>query len=180
MISLNILFITIIIGISLSMDAFSLSLIYGVYGISRKNEIILALIVGLFHFFMPLFGSLFGNIILNYYEFNTDLFIGIIFGIIGIDMIVSGIKDEDVSILSGGLGYIMFGLSVSIDSFTTGIGIYAINNNYLEVSFIFMFCSGILTYLGLRLGNILSSRFGRYANIVGGIIFIMLVLCYIF
>ena len=177
---MNVLFTTILVGISLSMDAFSLSLVYGTNGMNKRNEIILSVIVGLFHFFMPLFGGFFGNVIFIYYEFNVNLLIGIIFGIIGIDMIISGIRDEEVSILSGLLGYIMFGFSVSIDSFTTGIGVSAINSNYLQVSFIFMLCSGVLTYLGLKLGNYLSDKFGRFANIFGGVIFILLVIYYIF
>ena len=82
---------SLLVGISLSMDAFSLSLIYGTQGISKRNEILLSIIVGIFHFFMPLMGLLFGNIITSYYEFNLDMFVGIIFIIIGIEMIVSSI-----------------------------------------------------------------------------------------
>ena len=92
---------TFIVGIGLSMDAFSLSLVYGTQGISKSNKILLSLIVGLFHFFMPLFGSLFGSIILSYCNFNINVFISIIFGFIGIDMIISGIKEEEVNISFG-------------------------------------------------------------------------------
>ena len=171
---------TFIVGIGLSMDAFSLSLVYGTQGISKSNKILLSLIVGLFHFFMPLFGSLFGSIILSYCNFNINVFISIIFGFIGIDMIISGIKEEEVNISFGIVGYLMFGLSVSIDSFTTGIGFSLINNNSILVSFIFMLCSGIFTYLGLLIGNYLNKRLGNYANILGGLIFLFLVLYYLF
>ena len=41
---------TLIIGISLSMDTFSLSIIYGTKGITKKNKILLSLIVGTYHF----------------------------------------------------------------------------------------------------------------------------------
>ena len=177
---MSVLFTIFLIGIGLSMDAFSLSLVYGTQGFNKRNEIVLAIIVGLFHFFMPLMGVFLGSIIMAYYELNVNLLISVIFGIIGVDMIVSGIRDEEVSLLSGFLGYLMFGFSVSIDSFTTGIGVSAISDNYLLTSFVFMLCSGILTFLGLRLGNVLNDKFGKISNIFGGVIFLLLIIYYLF
>ena len=43
----------IILGITLSMDTFSLSTIYGTLGIEKKKQYLLSIIVGLFHFIMP-------------------------------------------------------------------------------------------------------------------------------
>ena len=62
---MNVLFTCILIGISLSMDAFSLALLYGTYGLAKNEEITLSIIVGLFHFFMPLIGLFFGNMIFH-------------------------------------------------------------------------------------------------------------------
>ena len=58
-------FTIILIGISLSMDAFSLALAYGISGITKKEIIILSLIVGIFHFCMPLIGLALGIFIEN-------------------------------------------------------------------------------------------------------------------
>ena len=90
--------------------------------------------------------------------------------IIGIEMIISIAKDEDVKILISLIGFFLFGLSVSVDSFTTGIGLSVISHNYIGVSVMFMIVSGIFTYIGLCLGNKLSDRFGKYATICGGIL----------
>lgn len=169
-----------LIAISLSMDAFSLSLIYGTYGLSKKNKLLLAIIVGIFHFFMPLLGLGIGNIVMQYFVFNLDLVVGIIFLIIGIEMIISVKKDEDVKILVSLLGFLFFGLSVSIDSFTTGIGLSVISHNYVGVAFMFMLVSGLFTYLGLNFGNKLSDRFGKYATVSGGILMCLLAIHQIF
>ena len=177
---MNSFFTCFLIAISLSMDAFSLALIYGTYGLSRKNEIILAMMVGMFHFMMPLLGLSFGNFIMKYFIFNANLVVGVIFGIIGVEMILSSKKEEEVKILVSFFGFLLFGLSVSIDSLTTGVGLSAISDNYLGVSGLFMIVSGIFTYLGLRLGNKLSERFGKYATIGGGVIMIFLAIRYIF
>ena len=177
---MNTFFMTLLVGVSLSMDAFSLALVYGTQGLNKKNEILLSIIVGIFHFFMPLIGLNIGNILLSYFIFDINVVVSIIFGIIGVEMILSSIKEAEVKILNSILGYILFGFSVSVDSFTTGIGLKAINNNYLEVATVFMLCSGLFTYLGLRLGNKLSDKFGKLATISGGGMLIILAICYLF
>ena len=173
-------FTTLIIGISLSMDAFSLALIYGTQGLSKKNKILLSIIVGIYHFVMPLIGSFLGNIILKYLVINLNIVVSLIFLFIGIEMIVSSIKNNYEEITVNMFGFLIFGLSVSIDSFTTGIGLNVINDNYIEVSSIFCAISGSLTYLGLILGNKLGNIFGKLSTLVGGIILIILGVIYLF
>ena len=173
-------FTTLIIGISLSMDAFSLALIYGTQSISKRNKIILSIIVGIYHFVMPLLGVFFGNIILKYLVINLSIVVSIIFLFIGIEMIISSIKDDSHDFVVSIFGFLIFGLSVSIDSFTTGIGLNVINSNYLEVSSIFCIVSGSFTYLGLILGNKLGSIFGKLSTIIGGVILIILGIIYFF
>ena len=173
-------FTTLIIGISLSMDAFSLALIYGTQSIGKKNKIILSIIVGIYHFVMPLLGVFLGNIILKYLVINLSIVVSIIFLFIGIEMIISSIKDDSHDFVVSIFGFLIFGLSVSIDSFTTGIGLTVINNNYLEVSSIFCIVSGSFTYLGLILGNKLGSIFGKLSTIIGGVILIILGIIYFF
>ena len=171
---MNIFFTCLFVGISLSMDAFSLALVYGTYGISFKGAIVLSCIVGLFHFFMPLFGLLFGYFIMQYFLFSSRLVVGIIFSIIGIEMIISVYKNEDIRVLSSFWGYVLFGFTVSIDSFSTGIGLSFLTKNYIMACSVFMVCSGLLTYLGIRLGNRFHQRFGGYATVLGGIMMIIL------
>lgn len=173
-------FTTLIIGISLSMDAFSLALIYGMQSISKRDKIILSIIVGIYHFVMPLLGVFLGNIILKYLVINLSIVVSIIFLFIGIEMIISSIKDDSHDFVVSIFGFLIFGLSVSIDSFTTGIGLNVINNNYLEVSSIFCIVSGSFTYLGLILGNKLGSIFGKLSTIIGGVILIILGIIYFF
>ena len=173
-------FTTLIIGISLSMDAFSLALIYGTQSISKRNKIILSIIVGIYHFVMPLLGVFLGNVILKYLVINLSIVVSIIFLFIGIEMITASIKDESHNFVVSIFCFLIFGLSVSIDSFTTGIGLNVINNNYLEVSSIFCAASGSFTYLGLILGNKLGSIFGKLSTTIGGIILIVLGIIYFF
>lgn len=175
---MNTLLTTILIGIGLSMDAFSLSFSYGTLNINKKDRLLLVSLVGLFHFFMPLLGLFIGNIILKYIIIDLDILLAIIISLIGMEMIISSIKKEDNTMLLSLLSFILFAFSVSIDSFSVGIGLKGINNNYLQVSIIFSLCSFIFTYVGLILGTKLNDLVGRYAKTIGGIILIGLGIYY--
>ena len=166
------LLILLIIGISLSIDAFSVSTCIGIYNLPTKKILNTSLTVGLFHFFMPILGLFIGNIILKYIIIDLDILLAIIISLIGIEMIISSIKKEDNTMLLSLLSFILFAFSVSIDSFSVGIGLKGINNNYLQVSIIFSLCSFIFTYVGLILGTKLNDLVGRYAKTIGGIILI--------
>ena len=61
------LFSILIIGIALSMDTFSLSLGVGMFDISNKKALRLALIVGLMHFIMPFLGMILGEQLIRFF-----------------------------------------------------------------------------------------------------------------
>lgn len=160
-----------IIGISLSMDAFSLALVYGIIGINLKEKLSLSLIVGAYHFIMPLIGLTFGNFLSNFIDLNLVASIILIY--LGIDLIISNFKEEDKLIVSLA-GFLMFGLSVSIDSLMIGVGLKVITNNSFLASITFSITSLLFTYLGLSLGNIIGTKLGDYSKIIGGIVLIIL------
>lgn len=169
-----------LIAISLSMDAFSLSLLYGTEGINRKDKVLLSIIVGIYHFIMPLIGLNIGSYITSRIIINTNILVGIILSIISIEMIISSFKEKEEKFLLSLPGYLLFGLSVSIDSLTTGIGLPAITNNYILSSLIFSVTSFFFTFLGLNLGNFLNQKYGKISTILGGIILLILGIIYIF
>ena len=167
-----------IIAISLSMDAFSLSLAYGTISLTKKEINLLSIIVGTYHFFMPILGMLLGKFITDIVHIGGDLIVLIIFTFIGINMIIESFKKND-RISKMKLGeMILFGLAVSIDSFSVGIGINNISNNFLLCSFIFSVTSALFTYLGLMLGNKLNQLIGKISTIIGGITLILLGIIY--
>ena len=172
-------FTILLIAISLSMDAFSLALVYGLLIYSKKRKLLLSIIVGIYHFFMPLVGMIFGNILGKINIINLDLVSFLILIYIGIDLIISTLKKED-KISTNNLGLIIFGLSVSLDSLTLGIVLKSITNNYLLASTTFSITSIIFTYLGLNLGNIIGNKIGSYSKIIGGIVIIIIAIILFF
>ena len=164
-------FTILLIGISLSMDAFSLALIYGMIVLTHKQKIFLSIVVGIYHFFMPLIGLQFGTFISNI--ININLVASIILIYIGLDLFFSN-NQETEKFKSSIISFLIFGLSVSIDSLSVGIGLKALTNNYLQSSIIFSITSLLFTYLGLILGNIISNKIGNHSKKIGGIILIII------
>ena len=158
------------ISISLSMDAFSLSLAYGTLSLSKKYINLLSSIVGIYHFFMPLIGLFIGKAITSFIKISPDIIVFIVLLFIGIEMIIESFKKEDKLIL--------FGFAVSIDSFSVGIGLNALHINPFICAVSFSVCSYLFTYLGLKLGKKISSIIGSVATLIGGTILIIIGIMY--
>ena len=168
-----------LIGISLSIDAFSMSLAYGLIGIKKRNMFLSSLIVGLFHFFMPLLGSMIGYNLLNSFKINPKYLIIIIIILLLIEMIKS-INEDEKKINMNVFGMISFAFLVSLDSFTVGMGIYYITNTPIYASIIFAVISMIFTMTGYILGKYVSSKFEKVSKYIGIFILVILLIYFIF
>ncbi len=162
-----------LIGISLSMDTFSLSLTLGTVSENKLIKI-LPLFVGIFHFFMPILGNFIGITLINLLNLASNIILGTVLIVLGINLAIHYFKDETAEINLNIIGIIIFALSVSVDSFSVGLGINDITNNYYIASIIFALCSAAFTYLGIIIGKYSSKLIGKYAIILG--IFLLLIL----
>ena len=163
-----------LMAVSLSMDAFSLALVYGTLGMSKKYKIFLSIIVGMYHFVMPLLGMFLGEVILSLFNFNYDILAFLILTFIGAEMVVNSFKSEDeVSSLKIS-DLFLFGLAVSIDSFTLGITLPSLNVNKVISPFIFALVSCLFTFIGLSIGNKIQKLLGKVATIIGGVILVLI------
>ena len=171
----------IILGISLSLDAFSLSIIYGTFIYSKKIKLFLSLTVGIFHFIMPLLGSYIGSFIIANFISDPDILVAIIFTVLSIEMLLS-IKDLDQNTkeFKNILEALFFAFSVSIDSFTVGIALGSGEENVVTAGLIFAFLSGLFTFCGLNIGTKLSLKFGKLANVIGSILLLILTIAHFF
>lgn len=165
--------IVFLMAVSLSMDAFSLSLAYGTLNFKKRNIKDLSMIVGLFHFFMPLLGLLIGEIILKIIPINPNIVVTTVLSIIGFQMLIKKEENEQLEIMNI-CAMIFFAFAVSIDSFSVGIGLRAIYKSPIICSLTFMAVSYISTYMGLNLGKKVNQIIGKRAAKLGGIMLILL------
>lgn len=178
MIILNLLVI-ILVAVSLSMDAFSLSLAYGTLNLHKKNISELSIIVGIYHFIMPIFGVYCGNKILSLIPINSKLLVFLVLSTISIEMILDSFKTkEDVKIMKMG-ELLLFGFAVSVDSFSVGIGLKSITTNIWISAFIFSLTSFSFTYIGLIFGKKINIIVGKLSTFVGGIVLLIIGLIYL-
>ena len=168
------MFLLILLGISLSMDAFSLSICIGTLNIRYKKILMLSIIVGIFHFIMPIIGMNIAHIILKYISFNPKYITTILFFLLGTFMIFD--KNTNIDKITNTISLILFGFLVSIDSLVAGVGLDMIYSNHLLPAFTFSIFSFTFTLLGLLIGKYINKRIGNISKVFGGIILIALAL----
>lgn len=173
------IFMILIIAVSLSMDAFSLSLAYGTLNLNSKEIRTLALTVGCYHFIMPLLGMIIGEKILKILPIKPDTIVFLVLFLIGLQMIIETFKqDRTISIMKFS-ELLLFAFAVSIDSFSVGLGLKTIYSNVYLSAFIFSISSGFFTILGLRLGKKINDWIGKVSTLFGGIALIMIGIIYL-
>lgn len=172
--------VVILIAISLSMDAFSLSLAYGTLGLSKKDTKILSCIVGVYHFFMPLIGMSVGTWLLKLVPIPPELVVLIVLTVIGIQMILSSFSNNREIKMMSLMELLSFGFAVSIDSFSIGLGLKTIYEIPIVCSFIFMISSFLFTYLGLKMGKRINDKLGNISTRIGGVMLVLIGILYMF
>lgn len=163
-----------LIGISLSMDTFSLSLSLGSLAKINKYLKIFPLLVGIFHFFMPLLGNLIGMQIVKTFNIASNILLGLILIFLGINLAIHYFKDEKIEINLNYLSVILLAFSVSVDSFSVGLGISNLTNKFILSSIVFCVCSFSFTMMGLIIGKYSDKLIGKYASFLGIILLLFL------
>lgn len=164
-----------LIAVALSMDTFSLSLGLGTYNISRRKIIQMSIIVGIFHFLMPFLGNIIGNKIVSFFTLNSNLFLGCILLFIAINLLIDMLrKDYPEEVDFSIYGILLFAFGVSIDAFSTGLGLSAVTSSKIIAMLIFAIVSTFFTYIGLVIGKFASEKLGNKATIFGLILLIIL------
>lgn len=172
---------SILLGIGLAMDAFSVSLANGLNEPDMKAHKMTG-IAGVFAGFqaaMPLIGWLCVHTIVQYFH-SVEIFIPwialILLGYIGGKMLYEGIKnkEEEASAVKLGLGALMIqGIATSIDALSVGFTIADYN---LLMAVVCVIIIAIVTFIicmaGLAIGKKFGTKLAGKAGILGGLILI--------
>ena len=95
-------------------------------------------------------------------------------------MILSSFNENREIKIMNLIELLLFGLAVSIDSFSVGLGLRTIYEIPVVCSIIFMCSSFLFTYLGLKLGKTINNKLGKTATLLGGIMLILIGIFYLF
>ncbi|MCU7205431.1 MULTISPECIES: manganese efflux pump MntP family protein [unclassified Turicibacter] len=184
----NYLVIVMLMSIALAMDAFAVSVTLGMDGMAHRwgNRLKIA---GTFGFFQGLLFIL-GLLSLRFVSGEVTVYNHLIAGAI---LIVLGVRMIKEALDKSGEGYIevsekklsqgkqlsfkviaAFGIVTSIDALAAGITYGLIYDFFIVAVLCVSFVALFLSYIGLTFGKKLGSLIGNKANILGGLMVILL------
>ena len=171
--SLFFVFNSVLLGVGLAMDAFSVSLANGLNepAMHKKKMCVIAGTFGFFQALMPMIGWVCVHTIIEYFKM-FEKFIPwialILLLFIGGKMVKEGIQDgaEEVEKAKvGALALLIQGIATSIDALSVGFTI-------AEYDFIMAAVTFVISFTGLILGKKCGTKFSNKATILGGAILI--------
>ena len=182
-VSLSFIFVmnSILLGVGLAMDAFSVSLVNGLNETGMRGTRMCA-IAGVFAFFqalMPMLGWGTVHTMMHWFGFIEELIPWIALFLllaIGGNMLLEGLRQTKGAEQGAGVGaaaLFVQGVATSIDAFSVGFAIagydfpQALGCSLLIAATTFVICMAGL-HIGRRMGTVLS----RYATVLGGVILI--------
>lgn len=172
-----------IIALALAMDAFAVSLANGVMikNMRFSYALIFGVYFGLFQCGMAILGWLIGKGCAVYlFRFGASLAFILLFAI-GCNMIIEGVKckdiDANISITNKDIfkwtNMSMLAVATSIDALVVGVSLAIVNNYILQTTLIIGLFAFVLSIIGVLIGSKLNKAFRKYAEIIGGVILII-------
>lgn len=174
---------SILLGVGLAMDAFSVSLANGLNepGMKGKRMCGIAGVFALFQAVMPMIGWICVHTLLQYFKAFEKLipWIALILLVfIGGKMLVEGIKNKNEEVEKSGIGMaelFIQGVATSIDALSVGFTIAGYGLIMAVVcTLLIAAVTFVISMTGLAMGKKFGTRFSNKAAILGGVILIMI------
>lgn len=172
------IFEIIVIGMGLAMDAFAVSVCKGLSmkKMNWKNAIIIALYFGIFQAIMPVIGFFFGTTFSSFVSSVDHWITFILLAIIGGNMINDSSDDElekrndNVDIKT----MLLLAIATSIDALAVGITFAFLKANLVQSIIIIGLITFVISITGVKIGNKFGDKFQNKAELIGGIILIII------
>ncbi len=159
------------------MDAFAVSVCKGlsVQKVKPKHYLIVAAYFGGFQALMPLLGYLLG-VRFEAMVANVDHWIAfVLLGLIGANMVResrAGEEKLDDSFTVSTM--LILAVATSIDALAIGVTFAFLGVNIVEAIILIGITTGIISGVGLKIGNVFGSRYKSKAEMAGGIVLILM------
>ena len=169
----------ILLAVGLSMDAFAVSVCKGLAmkRVTLKGELTCGLWFGGFQALMPTLGFFLGTLFAAAIE-AVDHWIAFgLLAVIGVNMLKEAVSSEEEPETADLSVKTMFILAVatSIDALAVGISLAMVGQvNIFFAAPLIGLCTCVLSAIGVKVGSVFGSRFEKKAEIVGGVILILL------
>lgn len=174
---------SLMLGVGLAMDAFSVSMANGLNEPNMKQGKMwgIAGVFGIFQGLMPLIGWICIHTIVQYFQAFETLIPWIALGLlsyIGIKMLLDGLHPDNTDEAKPGVGFaalMVQGIATSIDALSVGFTIaeYDLSAAILAAVIIAL-VTAIICYAGLLIGRKAGTKLAGKAGIFGGVILILI------
>lgn len=168
------------LAVGLSMDAFAVSVCKGLAlpKVKLWHMVLVGLWFGGFQALMPAIGYFLGAQFSSYIS-NFDHWIAfILLGIIGGSMIKEALeKDDEEECPDAGLGVktmFLMAVATSIDALAVGVTLAFLKVDVVSSVLFFGVVTFVISAVGVRIGNIFGTKYKSKAELLGGIILIIL------
>ncbi len=169
----------ILLSIGLAMDAFSVAIVagFGLGKIKIVESLKVSITFGVAHILMPILGWSLGSTVVSIIQKWDHWLAFMLLAIVGSRMIKEGTAESE-EVDSGALlrfsSLIMFTVAVSIDALAVGLS-FSLQKVSIWVPSLFMGVGTLFfTFVGLNIGYMTGERFGKNAQVVGGLVLILI------
>ena len=171
------LFDLIMIGISLSMDAFAVSICKGlsVRKVQLSHALICGAWFGAFQAIMPSFGYFLGSRFEHLLNSVGPWVAFILLAVIGVNMVRESFGgDETVDNDFSAKAMLPLAIATSIDAFAVGVSFAAMQVDILPAAGLIGVITCLLSAIGVKVGAMFGDKYRTPAERIGGIVLILI------
>ena len=166
------------LAVGLAMDAFAVSICKGLAMREKvlKKGIIVGLWFGGFQALMPTIGFFLGTQFKDQITSIDHWIAFVLLGLIGINMVKEALSNDEEQADDSIAVKEMFTLAVatSIDALAVGITFAFLNEHIVSAASMIGVCTFLISFAGVKIGNIFGTKYKSKAELAGGIILILL------
>lgn len=176
-------FTLVLMGVGLAMDAFAVSICKGLSmrKVNKKQCLVIGLFFGGFQALMPFLGWVLGSQFEQYITSIDHWIAFILLGFIGGKMVVEAIREKDEAVEVGKMDppldlkeMFVLAVATSIDALAVGITFAFLQVPIVEAISIIGITTFVISVIGVYVGNFFGNRYKKKAELVGGIILILI------
>ena len=166
-----------VIAVGLSMDAFAVSICKGLStkDVRREHMVVTGLYFGGFQALMPLAGYLLGSRFQSMIQRVDHWIAFVLLALIGANMVRESQGEAehlDDSFTPGTM--LPLAVATSIDALAVGVTFAFLNVRIIPAAALIGVTTFALSAIGMRLGNVFGARYQSKAELVGGIVLILM------
>jgi manganese efflux pump family protein len=170
------IFALLLVGLSVGLGNFAVSVAVGLSGVTKASRIRLVLVFGFFETLMPLIGLILGQSAAGALGSSANITGGILLIATGLFVVINALNTEPDNRTAFHKSFkklLLTGLALSVDNLIIGFSLGASNEPLLLSALVIGATSVAFSLLGLEMGRRLKVRVEEYSELLSGVLLIL-------